>query len=100
MVDTKPQIVAAATAGTTTAAVAAAAKHFMTPIGPLQLTGEEVNEILMKRAVQAANAGHGGNSGGAGGGSGGDGGHSAGELVIGELQGIHIQGKIFECFIF
>lgn len=95
MVDTKPQIVAAAAtaAGTTTAAVAAAAKHFMTPIGPLQLTGEEVNEILMKRAVQAANvqAGQGNNSGG-GGAGGGDGGHS-GELVIGELQGIHIQSE-------
>lgn len=29
------------------------AKSFMTPIGPLQLTAEECNEILMKRALQA-----------------------------------------------
>ena len=28
-------------------------KHFMTPIGPLQLTTEECNEILMKRAAAA-----------------------------------------------
>ncbi|KAJ8681212.1 hypothetical protein QAD02_016999 [Eretmocerus hayati] len=30
-------------------------KHFMTPIGPLQLTAEECNEILMKRAAAASN---------------------------------------------
>ncbi|XP_061715804.1 gastrula zinc finger protein XlCGF57.1-like isoform X2 [Cydia pomonella] len=30
-----------------------AAKPFMTPIGPIQLTAEECNEILMKRALQA-----------------------------------------------
>lgn len=29
-------------------------KHFMTPLGPLQLTAEECNEILMKRAAAAA----------------------------------------------
>lgn len=29
-------------------------KHFMTPIGPLQLTAEECNEILMKRAAAAS----------------------------------------------
>lgn len=29
------------------------AKPFMTPIGPIQLTAEECNEILMKRALQA-----------------------------------------------
>lgn len=28
-------------------------KPFMTPIGPIQLTAEECNEILMKRALQA-----------------------------------------------
>lgn len=31
-------------------------KHFMTPLGPLQLTAEECNEILMKRAAAAAGA--------------------------------------------
>lgn len=30
-----------------------ATKPFMTPLGPLQLTAEECNEILMKRALQA-----------------------------------------------
>ncbi|KAI5646627.1 hypothetical protein NE865_01561 [Phthorimaea operculella] len=30
-----------------------ASKPFMTPIGPIQLTAEECNEILMKRALQA-----------------------------------------------
>lgn len=29
-------------------------KQFMTPLGPLQLTAEECNEILMKRAAAAA----------------------------------------------
>lgn len=29
-------------------------KHFTTPLGPIQLTAEECNEILMKRALQAA----------------------------------------------
>lgn len=33
----------------------AMSKHFMTPIGPLQLTAEECNEILMKRAAAASN---------------------------------------------
>lgn len=32
----------------------AMSKHFMTPIGPLQLTAEECNEILMKRAAAAS----------------------------------------------
>ncbi|XP_013134090.1 PREDICTED: uncharacterized protein LOC106099943 [Papilio polytes] len=30
-----------------------APKQFLTPIGPIQLTAEECNEILMKRALQA-----------------------------------------------
>lgn len=30
--------------------------HFMSPIGSLQLTAEECNEILMKRAVAAVQA--------------------------------------------
>ncbi|VVD05887.1 unnamed protein product, partial [Leptidea sinapis] len=30
-----------------------ASKPFMTPLGPIQLTAEECNEILMKRALQA-----------------------------------------------
>lgn len=32
--------------------------HFMSPIGSLQLTAEECNEILMKRAVAAVQAGN------------------------------------------
>lgn len=36
----------------------AMSKHFMTPIGPLQLTAEECNEILMKRAAAASNQGN------------------------------------------
>lgn len=39
-------------------------KHFMTPLGPLQLTAEECNEILMKRAAAAAGGGGGGAGGG------------------------------------
>ncbi|KAJ8721884.1 hypothetical protein PYW08_004286 [Mythimna loreyi] len=38
---------------TTTIHTNLAAKPFMTPIGPIQLTAEECNEILMKRALQA-----------------------------------------------
>lgn len=39
----------------TTADKHAMSKHFMTPLGPLQLTAEECNEILMKRAAAASN---------------------------------------------
>lgn len=44
--DVKPQTVYTTDKGT----------HFMTPIGSLQLTAEECNEILMKRAVAAVQA--------------------------------------------
>jgi hypothetical protein len=46
--DSKTQTVLATGGGKTT--------HFMSPIGPLQLTAEECNEILMKRAAAAVAA--------------------------------------------
>lgn len=48
VIDTKGQTVLTTTGGKAT--------HFMSPIGPLQLTAEECNEILMKRAAAAVAA--------------------------------------------
>jgi DNA primase len=48
ILDSKTQTVLTTSGGKTT--------HFMSPIGPLQLTAEECNEILMKRAAAAVAA--------------------------------------------
>ncbi|XP_055691954.1 zinc finger protein 182 isoform X4 [Lutzomyia longipalpis] len=49
IIDTKAQTVLTTASGK---------MHFMSPIGPLQLTAEECNEILAKRAMSAAQTQH------------------------------------------
>lgn len=49
IIDTKAQTVLTTAGGK---------MHFMSPIGPLQLTAEECNEILAKRAMSAAQTQH------------------------------------------
>ncbi|GAB0091065.1 zinc finger protein 189 isoform X1 [Sergentomyia squamirostris] len=46
------------TKGQTVLTTAGGKMHFMSPIGPLQLTAEECNEILAKRAMSAAQTQH------------------------------------------